>query len=295
MPRARRDQRRLRIAYLLGQPGTDSPLALVSCAKAPRSGEGGNKGCHPSLASQNENHFSEKIVYMPDSYQSNLSYGDISNKILSRQELGLPDEGFIFSCFNSSHKITPTTFNSWMRILKSVDGSVLWLYCNNKDSISNISKTASKFGIDENRIIYAERLPVKEHLNRIRNAELFLDTLPYNAHTTASEALRMGLPVLTLIGNSFASRVAASLLKAVNIPELITYTQVEYESLAIELALNSEKLSSIRGKLMNNLPTSALFNCRSYTESLELAFEAMHQRSQSGLKPDHILVRDLID
>ena len=247
------------------------------------------------ITPKNEKHFSEKIVYMPDSYQSNLSYGDISNKILSRQELGLPDEGFVFSCFNSSHKITPTTFNSWMRILKSVDGSVLWLYCNNKDSISNISKTASKFGIDENRIIYAERLPVKEHLNRIRNAELFLDTLPYNAHTTASEALRMGLPVLTLIGNSFASRVAASLLKAVNIPELITYTQVEYESLAIELALNSEKLSSIRGKLMNNLPTSALFNCRSYTESLELAFEAMHQRSQSGLKPDHILVRDLID
>ena len=250
---------------------------------------------HTLITSENENHFSEKIVYMPHSYQSNLSHREISNETLSRQELGLPDKGFIFSCFNSPHKITPMTFKSWMRILKSVEGSVLWLYCNNKDTISNISKTASKFGIDENRIIYAKRLPVEEHLNRIKKADLFLDTLPYNAHTTASEALRMGVPVLTLIGNSFASRVAASLLNAVNIPELITYTQVEYESLAIELALNSEKLGNIKSKLINNLPTSALFDCRAYTKNLELAFDAMHQRSQSGLEPDHIMVRDLMD
>ena len=250
---------------------------------------------HSLITSENEKHFSEKIVYMPNSYQSNLSVREISNKILSRQELGLPENGFIFSCFNSIHKITPQTFESWMRILKSVDGSVLWLYGNNDDANSNISKTVSKLGVDKNRIIFAKNLPIEEHLNRISKAQLFLDTLPYNAHTTASDALRVGVPVLTLIGNSFASRVAASLLNAVNMPELITNTRQQYESLAIELALDSEKLEGIKSKLVNNLPRAALFNCQTFTDNLELAFDKMHQRSQLELKPDHIVVRDLID
>ena len=250
---------------------------------------------HSLITPENENHFSEKIVYMPHSYQSNLSVREISNKILSRQELGLPENGFIFCCFNNIHKITPQTFKSWMQILKSVDGSVLWLYGNNDDATSNISKTASKFGVDKNRIIFAKNLPVEEHLNRIAKAQLFLDTIPYNAHTTASDALRVGLPVLTLIGNSFASRVAASLLNAVNMPELITTSREQYESLAIELALHPEKLDIIKSKLINNLPRTALFNCQTFTDDLELAFDKMHQRSQSELKPDHIVVRDLID
>ena len=250
---------------------------------------------HSLITSENENHFSEKIVYMPDSYQSNLSVREVSNQILSRQQLGIPEKGFVFSCFNSIHKITPQTFESWMRIMKSVDESVLWLYGNNEDATSNISNIASKYGVDKNRIIYAKNLPVEEHLNRISKAGLFLDTLPYNAHTTASDALRMGLPVLTLIGNSFASRVAASLLNAVNMPELITTTREQYESLAIELALDSDKLAGIKNKLINNLPKTALFNCQTFTKNLELAFDEMYQKSQSELKPEHIVVRDLMD
>ena len=248
---------------------------------------------HTLITPENKDQFSEKIVYMPDSYQSNISEREVSNKTILRSELELPDIGFVFSCFNNIHKITPPTFESWMRILKSVDQSVLWLYANSESVISNISETASRFGVDNNRIIFASHAPVEEHLNRISKADLFLDTLPYNAHTTASDALRMGIPVITLIGNSFASRVAASLLNAVNMPELITSTREQYESLAIELALNSEKLGSIKNKLAQNLPSSALFDCQTFTNNLELAYDKMYQKSLSGINPDHIVVRDL--
>ena len=140
---------------------------------------------HTLITPENKDQFSEKIVYMPDSYQSNISEREVSNKTILRSELELPDIGFVFSCFNNIHKITPTTFESWMRILKSVDQSVLWLYANSESVISNISETASRFGVDNNRIIFASHAPVEEHLNRIGKADLFLDTLPYNAHTTA--------------------------------------------------------------------------------------------------------------
>lgn len=246
------------------------------------------------IPSENKKYFSEKIVYMPDTYQVNMSKRDISNQPLSRHNLGLPEQGFIFCCFNGNHKITPACFGSWMRILKAVPGSVLWLYANNEDVISNILNTASRFGISENRIIFANNVPVEDHLNRISQADLFLDTLPYNAHTTSSDALRMGVPVLTLIGNSFASRVAASLLNSVNMPELITTSQDAYESLAIELALNSEKLDGIKKKLIGNLPTSALFNSRAFTKYLELAFEEMYRRHRSKLKPEDFFVKDLM-
>ena len=247
------------------------------------------------IPSENKKYFSEKIVYMPDTYQVNMSKRDISNQPLSRHNLGLPEQGFIFCCFNGNHKITPACFGSWMRILKAVPGSVLWLYANNEDVISNILNTASRFGISENRIIFANNVPVEDHLNRISQADLFLDTLPYNAHTTSSDALRMGVPVLTLIGNSFASRVAASLLNSVNMPELITTSQDAYESLAIELALNSEKLDGIKKKLIGNLPTSALFNSRAFAKYLELAFESMHQKSQLEIRHEHIFVKDLLE
>ena len=182
-----------------------------------------------------------------------------------------------------------------MRILKTVKGSVLWLYANNEDVISNILNTASSFGIAENRIIFAKNIPVEDHLNRISKADLFLDTLPYNAHTTASDALRMGVPVLTLIGNAFASRVAASLLNSVNMPELITTSQDQYESLAIELALNSEKLDGIKKKLIKNVETSPLFDSETFTNNLELAFEEMYRRNKSQLKPEDFFVKDLMN
>jgi len=248
---------------------------------------------HNLITPENKDYFSEKIVYMPDSYQSNISEREVSNITILRSELELPEKGFVFSCFNNIHKITPPTFESWMRILKSVDQSVLWLYANDKSVISNILETTSRFGVDKNRIIFASHAPVEQHLNRIRKADLFLDTLPYNAHTTASDALRMGVPVITLIGNSFASRVAASLINAVNMPELITNTREQYESLATDLALDTEKLRIIKSKLVNNLPKTELFNCQTFTKNLELAFAKMHQRSQSGLQPDHIILREL--
>ncbi|MFL2788339.1 MAG: tetratricopeptide repeat protein [Paracoccaceae bacterium] len=246
------------------------------------------------IPTENESYFSEKIVHMPETYQINMSKRDVSNKPLSRYDFGLPEASFIFTCFNNIHKITPPTFESWMRILKAVDGSVLWLYANNENVSTNILNSASRLGVDKSRIIFAKHVPVEDHLNRIGMADLFLDTLPYNAHTTGSEALRMGVPVITLIGNSFASRVAASIVTAVDMPELITRTQDEYESLAIELAKNQERFNQIKQKLIENLPTSSLLNSQSFTKNLELAYEKMNALAHSKQLPDHIIVKNLI-
>jgi predicted O-linked N-acetylglucosamine transferase (SPINDLY family) len=236
-------------------------------------------------------HYSEKIVYMPNSYQVNVSKRSVSEASLLRHELGLPNTGFVFCCFNNNYKITPTTFAGWMRILKAVEDSVLWLLGNNNNTIKNLKKEAIKFGINENRLVFAKRMPVEEHLNRIKQADLFIDTLPCNAHTTTSDALRMGLPVLTCIGNSFASRVAASLLNAINLPELITTSQEEYESLAIELATNPVKLKIIKDKLVGNLPTAPLYDTSLFTRHLESAYSMMYDRYQRGLDPDYIYVK----
>ena len=237
-----------------------------------------------------QKYYSEKIVYMPNSYQVNVSKRSVSETSLLRHELGLPNTGFVFCCFNNNYKITPPTFNGWIRILKAVEDSVLWLMESNNNTTKNLKKEAMKFGINEDRLVFATYMPVKEHLNRIKQADLFIDTLPYNAHTTTSDALRMGLPVLTCMGRSFASRAAASLLNAVNLPELITTTQEEYESLAIELATNPEKLKIIKDKLVNNLPTAPLYDTPLFTQHLESAYLTMYDRCQQGLDPDHIYV-----
>ena len=184
-------------------------------------------------------------------------------------------------------RFSPDIFIGWMRILKAVDGSVLWLTDGNSTAINNLKKEAEKNGVDENRLIFAPRLDsMKDHLNRIKLADLFIDTLPYNAHATSSDALRMGLPVLTCVGNSFASRVAASLLTAVNLPELITTTQEQYESLAIQLATHPEKLKIIKDKLINNLPSAPLYDTPLFTQQLESAYLTMYERYQQGLDPD---------
>ena len=237
-----------------------------------------------------QHHYIEKIVYMPNSYQVNVSNRNISKEPLFRSDLGLPDDGFIFCCFNNTYKITPSTFAIWMHILQAVDESVLWLFESNINSANNLKKEAMKFGVNEDRLIFASHMPVEEHLNRIRLADLFLDTLPYNAHTTSSDSLRMGVPVLTCLGESFASRVAGSLLKAVNLPELITNTPEEYEALAIELATNPSKLKAIKDKLTSNLSTAPLFDTKRFTKNLESAYTQMYERSQKGLEPDHIYV-----
>ena len=245
----------------------------------------------PFLIPQDKQKFySEKIVYIP-SYQVNDSQQVVSDKMFSREELGLPENAFVFCCFNNIYKITPTTFDSWMRILNEVNDSVLFLLDANGTATQNLKKEATSRGVDANRIVFGKHLPLPEYLSRYRIADLFLDTLPYNAGTTASDALRVGLPVLTQMGESFASRMAGSLLNAVGLPELITATQEAYESLAIELATNPKQLKVIKDKLVSNLPTSLLYNTKLFTQHIELAYQEMHQRHHGDLAPDHIYVK----
>ncbi len=237
-----------------------------------------------------ESCYSEKVVYLPHSYQVNDRKRLISNRQFTRQELGLPENGFVFCCFNNNYKILPGTFASWMRILDEVEGSVLWLLQDNFWAVENLKKEAEKHGISAHRLVFAKRLSLPEHLARQRQADLFLDTFPYNAHTTASDALWAGLPVLTLMGRSFASRVAASLLSAIGLPELITNSQEEYESLAIELALIPNKLADIKLKLANNRLTTPLFDTPAFTKNIEEAYTKMYERYQADLKPDRITI-----
>ena len=248
---------------------------------------------HTLIPKDRQQHYSEKIAYLPNSFMVNDTKNKLSNRIFTRSETGLPTNGFVFCCFNNHYKITPSTFIGWMRILSKVDGSVLWLSEGNSTAVNNLKKEAKKNNVDANRIIFASRLTLREdHLNRIQLADLFLDTTPYNAHATTSDALQVGLPVLTCIGNSFASRVAASLINSVNLPELITDNQEQYESLAIQLALNPEKIKTIKEKLNNNLMKSPLYDTPLYTQHLESAYLSMYDRYQHGLEPDHIYVED---
>jgi predicted O-linked N-acetylglucosamine transferase (SPINDLY family) len=246
---------------------------------------------HTLIPDHQQLYYSEKIVYLPNSYMVNDTKNKRSVRVFTRKEAGLPTNGFVFCCFNNHFKITPTVFMSWMRILLDVEGSVLWLPEGNNTAVANLKKEAVKMGVNDDRLIFAPRLSAMEdHFKRIQLADLFIDTLPYNAHTTASDALRMGLPVLTCIGQSFASRVAASLLKAVNMPELIATTQEQYEALAIELATHPEKLKTIKAKLVANLATAPLYDTALFTKHLESAYLTMYERYQNGLAPEHIVV-----
>jgi predicted O-linked N-acetylglucosamine transferase (SPINDLY family) len=208
--------------------------------------------------------------------------------------LTLPENAFVFCCFNNNYKITPATFSSWMRILRGVEGSVLWLLEDNSLASEALKREAENHGIDSQRLIFAGRMALPDHLARHSHASLFIDTLPYNAHTTASDALWAGLPVLTLIGKSFASRVAASLLNALNLPELIATTSAQYEALAIELATNPQKIAAIQMKLVNNRSASPLFDAPLFTMHLELAYAQMMERYWADLPPDHLDIGALL-
>ena len=166
--------------------------------------------------------------------------------------------GFVFCCFNGNYKIMPHVFDCWMRILKQVEGSVLWLLEDNVAAANNLRREAVARGVDAKRLVFAKHLPRSEHLARHRLADLFLDTLPVNAHTTASDALWAGLPVLTCLGETFAGRVAASLLNAVGLPELITTNIESYERMAIDLATHPEKLATIKCRLADNRLTTPI-------------------------------------
>jgi protein O-GlcNAc transferase len=235
--------------------------------------------------------YSEKLVWLPYSYQPNDRKRVISDRRFDREECGLPRDGFVFCCFNNNYKITPSTFDAWARILRSVDGSVLWLHIQNRSAIENLKMEAERRGVDARRLVFASRVELlTDHLARHRLADLFLDTLPYNAHTTASDALWAGVPVLTQMGNTFAGRVGASLLCAVGLPELITRSREEYEELAIELAREKGRLRAAKEKLVKGRLTAALFDTPRYTKHLEAAYEAMYLRHSAGLPPDHIEV-----
>jgi protein O-GlcNAc transferase len=233
--------------------------------------------------------YSEKIVYLP-SYQVNDRKRFISEKQFTKAELGLPETGFVFCCFNNNYKILPSTFDSWMRILNAVEGSALFLYADNEWAKANLIDEASLRGIDSARLVFGGLIPSEEYLARYRVCDLFLDTFPYNAGATASDSLRVDLPVLTLAGQSFASRVAASLLNAIGLPELITNTQEEYEALAIELAMNPQKLTDIKLKLARNRLTTPLFDTPLFTKNLEAAYIKMYERYRSDLSPDDISI-----
>ena len=242
------------------------------------------------IPEEKQQHYSEKIVYLP-SFQVNDSTQSPPSTTLTRQDVGLPETGFVFCCFNNNFKITPTTFDSWGRILEKVKDSVLLIYVDNESAQINLTKEITLRGIDPSRLIFGKRLPKSEYLARYRVADLFLDTHPYNAGTTASDALRMGLPVLTYLGSSAVSRHAASILNALNLPELITTTAEEYESLAIELATDPEKLKIIKDKLVGNLSTAPLYDTSLFARNLESAYSMMYDRYQRGLDPDHIYVK----
>lgn len=242
------------------------------------------------IPQENWQFYSEKIVYLPNSYQVNDRKRRISDESFSRAELGLPATGFVFCCFNKSYKIMPSTFDGWMRILKRVEGSVIWLLEVNATAADNLRREAEARGVSAARLIFARHMPLPEHLGRHRAADLFLDTLPYNAHTTASDALWAGLPVLTRIGNSFAARVSASLLNAIGVPELITATQEQYEALAVELATNPGRLAAIAAKLNKNRLTAPLFDTDLFARHIENAYVQMYESYQAGIPADHIFV-----
>jgi protein O-GlcNAc transferase len=235
--------------------------------------------------------YSEKVIYLPDCYLVNDAGLRISDRVIAREDLGLPSTGFVFCCFNNNFKITPHVFGSWMRILGRVEGSVLWLAAVGPEVARNLRREAAARGVDPTRVIFAERLPaLSDHLARLRSADLFLDTLPYNAHATASHALWAGVPVLTCRGETFAGRVAASLLQAIGLPELTTNMPEAYEDLAIELAENRSRLMQIRCRLADNRLTSPLFDTRLFTRHIEAAYAAAHERHLAGLPPDHLQV-----
>lgn len=235
----------------------------------------------------------EKVVYLPNCYQVNDASRRIADKAFSREELGLPLKGFVFCCFNNNYKITPDVFSLWMRILHRVDKAVLWLLGDNPEVEVNLRSEALRCDVDPDRLVFAKRLPLAEHLARHRAADLFLDTLPYNAHTTASDALWAGLPTLTQTGQSFASRVAASLLNAIGLPELITRTNEEYETLAVELATNQDRLTAIKEKLAQHRLATPLFDTPSFVRHIETAYRAIYERYQADLPPDHINIEPL--
>jgi predicted O-linked N-acetylglucosamine transferase (SPINDLY family) len=241
------------------------------------------------IPSPQAQHFSECVVYLPDCFQANDDQRVISER-LTRADAGLPDKGFVICCFNNSCKLNPAMFDIWMRLLDRVPGSVLWLVSGGAALVSNLRREAMNRGVDSERLVFAPRRPYAEHLGRLKLADLFLDTLPFNAGTTASDALWAGLPVLTCAGEAFAARMAGSLLQAVGLPELITHSLADYEAKALELAQQPEMLRGLRQRLSNNRRTAPVFDTDRCRRSLESGYVEMWQRHERGQGPEGFAV-----
>jgi predicted O-linked N-acetylglucosamine transferase (SPINDLY family) len=235
--------------------------------------------------------YTERVVYLPESYQANDSQRIISGELVTRAWASLPADRFVFCCFNNNYKITPHMFGAWMRILKRSPESVLWLLEDNAAAAQNLRAAAEASGVEAQRLIFAPRLPSPVHLARHRLADLFLDTLPYNAHTTASDALWAGLPVLTALGTTFPGRVSASLLRALNMPELIMPTLETFEDEAVRLAHAPESVAALKVTLAAKRLTAPLFNGARLARHLEDAFTEMHRRSTTATPPGMIIVK----
>jgi predicted O-linked N-acetylglucosamine transferase (SPINDLY family) len=235
--------------------------------------------------------YCEKIAYLPNTYIVDDSKRVASSKKFTRENFGLPDGAFVFCCFNNDYKFNPHVLDSWSRILLTAKNSVIWISENNENFRVNIVAEFKNRGIDSDRIIFAQRVEMmSDHLARYSLADLFLDTNPYGAHTTAIDSLKAGVPVLTLMGQSFASRVAASLLNGIGLPELITTTKEVYETLAIELSRNPQKLGDIKLRLAHNRQTTPLFNTPMFAKNIEAAYIQMYERYRADLQPDHIFI-----
>jgi predicted O-linked N-acetylglucosamine transferase (SPINDLY family) len=235
----------------------------------------------------------EKVCYLPDSYLPFDPKRARSVEVFTRAGLGLPEDAFVFAAFNAAYKINPDLFASWMHILSNVSGSVLWMAEVNEWARKNLAEEAKRFSIHPSRLIFARRTDrIEDHLERQKMADLALDTFPYNGHTTTIDSLWSGVPVLTRKGRSFASSVAASLLTTIGLPELITASRTEYEAKAIQLASQPAVLETLKQRLVEKVPASALFDSKRFARNIESAYTRMHERKQNGLQPESFSVSD---
>jgi protein O-GlcNAc transferase len=245
------------------------------------------------IADGADRYFTEKLAYLPDCYQVNDRKRSISERTPSRAECGLPEGVFVYCCFNHPNKIGPQVFDVWMRVLAAVPNSVLWLLQSNTWVPENLRREARARGVNPERLVFAPMMGLPDHLARLGLADLFLDTWPYNAHTTASDALWVGLPLLTYSGKSFAARVAGSLLHAIGMPELVTRSVGDYEARALELATSPEAIRVLTQKLRANIATAPLFDTDRFRRHIEAAFVHMWDRYRRGETPESFAVTDI--
>ncbi len=243
------------------------------------------------IPKESQKYYSEKIIYLPDSFQVNDSIKKNVSKNFTKEELGLPRDKFIFCSFNATFKILPKTYDVWMNILKKVENSVLWLLVDNDETKKNLILETNKRGVNDERIIFANRMPFEQHILRQKLGNLFIDTFPCTGHTTCSDALRAGLPVLTLQGKSFAGRVSSSLLNALGLKELITKNIGDYENLAIKLASDPNFIGTIKSTLEENLKKKPLFNCEKFTGNIEKAYLEIQRLYNENKRVDNIEIK----